>query len=366
MNRSSHSWLGLAVMACFLATAPSDDAAARPVPTGAALQAHERADLAHSSPLVRAAAERAVRSGEGAAPTAPRQPIEVVESIISAIALPLAIVIVVLLVTFSGNLQRRFGDLFRQVKHIKAPGGLEIELTSAAVPEVRSEFRKAFGELMAKADDEYGRLVEAKQLRETMKDALSGPDCLARMLRECAGKTLPPDWRATIHVPDIVFSEFLYQLVEYYPFRPGSGRAGRRFSQRYGIIGRAWRLKKSIGEGNALRLANEIRNAEDEERRKAVRDVLIGEWGMMDEEADNTSHAKSSYLCVMLKKTRVRGLLYIDAREENAFGDRAQATQLANTLESCTELRAFVEDLAGIMDDLQNRAPLLSVDMLRR
>jgi hypothetical protein len=52
--------------------------------------------------------------------------------------------------------------------------------------------------------------------------------------------------RATIHINDVIFPDYLYQLVDYYP---GDGGAHRRFSQRYGIIGRSWRSKTSHGTG---------------------------------------------------------------------------------------------------------------------
>jgi hypothetical protein len=65
--------------------------------------------------------------------------------------------------------------------------------------------------------------------------------------------------RGTIHVPDIIFKEYLYQLTKYYVLTENGSRVegspGRRFSMRFGIIGRAWRLKESIAVGYALPVA---------------------------------------------------------------------------------------------------------------
>jgi hypothetical protein len=49
--------------------------------------------------------------------------------------------------------------------------------------------------------------------------------------------------RSTIYVSDLLFADTLYQLLDYYPF--AAGPHGRVFSTRYGIIGKAWRLRET-------------------------------------------------------------------------------------------------------------------------
>src|SRR5262249_37946381 len=49
------------------------------------------------------------------------------------------------------------------------------------------------------------------------------------------------DLRWTIHIPDILFDETLYQLVDYYPSDQRKFAKGRTWSIRFGIIGLTWR-----------------------------------------------------------------------------------------------------------------------------
>lgn len=139
------------------------------------------------------------------------------------------------------------------------------------------------------------------------------------------------DIRATIHVRDIVFKDFLYQLVDYYP---KGGGADRRFSQRYGIIGRSWRSGKSHGTGNAFgKLASE--------------ESLVEQWGMTRGETHGILKSKPSCLSVLLRSGGTEsGILDIDASNENAFGNDNAAQTIAETLEksaAVTELAAAVE-----------------------
>ncbi len=57
------------------------------------------------------------------------------------------------------------------------------------------------------------------------------------------------DFRSTIYVPDMLFDESLYQLLDYYPMPPTGGKKGRVFSARYGMIGRCWRSEESVFQG---------------------------------------------------------------------------------------------------------------------
>jgi hypothetical protein len=85
-------------------------------------------------------------------------------------------------------------------------------------------------------------------------------------------------FRCTIHVSDILFADDLYQLLNHYPRSGGSG-VGRRFSVRYGIIGRAWRLNQHQGEGDA---------------RAESKEDLVRYWGMTQEEAEAISRHRPS------------------------------------------------------------------------
>ncbi|MFM9977856.1 MAG: hypothetical protein ACKVOP_07420 [Sphingomonadaceae bacterium] len=101
--------------------------------------------------------------------------------------------------------------------------------------------------------------------------------------------------RFTLHVPDIVFSHSLRQLVDYRGYSRGG--AGRLFSVRRGIIGLAWRAQTSQYQARDF-------NA----------DELVKLWGMTRLEALDTSSEKSLLLAFVLKGRRNQpvGLLYVD------------------------------------------------------
>ena len=139
--------------------------------------------------------------------------------------------------------KRLFGVLPKFLRKIRA-GGVDLEINAEAVEEVRKYLLGSFDELVAKAKEEYQRMASVQQISVHLGKVLD--DALPRILTANHIVDAPAEVRGTIHVPDIVFSSYLYQLVDYYPAdrRPG-GSAHRRVSQRYGMIGRSWWLGES-------------------------------------------------------------------------------------------------------------------------
>ena len=75
-----------------------------------------------------------------------------------------------------------------------------------------------------------------------------------------------PDFRLTVHIPDIVSADQLFQFTEYFgpDGRPTStGKVGRTLSVRYGVIGRAWR--SGIPE-----LAGDVISSEDRDYMRMI------------------------------------------------------------------------------------------------
>jgi hypothetical protein len=111
---------------------------------------------------------------------------------------------------------------------------------------------------------------------------------------------LPADefsrFRFTLHVPDVLLTHSLRQLVNYIGFTRGG--AGRLFSSRHGIIGLAWRLEASQFENKVF-----------------TPDELVRRWGMTRAEAADTSAKKGLLLAFVLKNDQglPLGLLYADA-----------------------------------------------------
>jgi hypothetical protein len=244
--------------------------------------------------------------------------------------------------------------LVKSLSKVKGPG-IELEFDREGAKEVKGLFQGAFKDFMAAAQKEYDRQSEIHQLSE-----LRLPAAVAAVKSKL--KTLPKGYRATVHVPDVVFKRFLYQLVDYYP---GGGGRGRRFSERYGIIGRSWRLKESIGEGNALRVADPLETANTDPE-KIIR-TLIEEWGMTRAEAENSTRSRPSVLCVVLfsveHNTKVPvGILFMDSEKQDAFGVGSNgSTDMARQLEADPAVRALAQAIAPMMEDLRKGETNLEV-----
>ena len=121
---------------------------------------------------------------------------------------------------FSRTGKRIFGLFPKVVRKISA-GGVEMQISEDAVDEIREYLRDLFDELVARAKDEYQRMASVQQISTHLSRVMD--DALPRVLQAHHIPALPDNVRGTIHVPDIVFSSYLYQLVNYYPTdsRPG-------------------------------------------------------------------------------------------------------------------------------------------------
>jgi hypothetical protein len=278
--------------------------------------------------------------------------------VVSALTKILQVVIwpVVLLVAFwlftpqVRALLSRFG---RSISKFKA-GGVEIEFDEESARSVRVSFDESYKEFLAVAHKEYDRQVKIHDLDRKLDQAVRA--VRAKCLPPCA---ISPSCRATVHVDDVVFSGYLYQLLDYSP--PAKGR-GRRFSHRFGILGRSWRLGESLGEGNALAPPGAPHT-------QVTVKSLITEWGMTKREAEGTRSRRKSFLCVTLKAQQpgtstleVVGMLYVDDEPINAFGDNAAAMTLAIELESDAAVVALANALGSAVAKLREGGAFLELD----
>ena len=95
-----------------------------------------------------------------------------------------------------------------------------------------------------------------RQMRDTLQADISAQGLyrtFGQDVETCFQTLFPkhalPSYRATVHIEDFLFQTFLQQLFNYYP---AGGRAGRAFSVRYGVIGKAWRSNKPYAAGRLL------------------------------------------------------------------------------------------------------------------
>lgn len=246
-------------------------------------------------------------------------------ALIGKLAWPLSLLIALAMIGWNSRLRRIFGTGSRFVRKVSA-GGVSMEISADAVDEVRDQLRGSFRELVANARDEFERMADLQNLDDQLEVVIE-----KTLLPAIASKRKPDNLRATIHVRDVVFRDYLYQLIDYYP---RGGGAHRRFSQRYGIIGRSWRSGKSHGTGNAFGSSPSA-------------ETLVEEWGMTREETHGVLNEKPSCLSIILRADDVAvGILYVDSSEKNAFGDSETAQKLALALEdmpACKKLAAAVE-----------------------
>lgn len=271
--------------------------------------------------------------------------------IASAVAWPIALVALVIMLLCSKSLKRALGLTPKLVRKIKA-GGVEMEINADVADDVRNLLENSINELLDKARTQYRQAVILQQIDYHLSRAL-----ISALPRVLTAKGLPSkgpkrgDDRGTVHVQDIVFPEYLYQLTDYFP-RQLKGGSNRRFSQRFGVIGRVWRLEQSIGEGDA------VYGAPAEEK-------LVKEWGMTREEALSPTRTRPADLCVLLRSpddgNSKIGILYIDSSHTNSFGNEAQATDVAIALAAEPEILELAKAIARGMAPLRLAAPNIEI-----
>lgn len=254
---------------------------------------------------------------------------------------PLALLLALVLIAFSSRLRRIFGAGSKLVRKVSA-GGVEMEISSEAVDQVRAQLKGSFRELVASARDEYERMSDLQEV-DLRLEAVVEKHIRTTFLNA-------KGMRATVHVPDIIFKDYLYQLLDYYP--KGDG-AHRRFSQRYGIIGRSWRSQESHGTGAAFASAQGSEKA------------LVKLWGMTRREAHGKLNEKPSCLSVLLRSGQALvGVLYVDSDDRDAFGVTKEAMKLVKALEKeelVLELAAAIE---RTLAPLRAAAPNLDINKL--
>jgi hypothetical protein len=156
------------------------------------------------------------------------------------------------------------------------------------------------------------------------------------------------DYRATIHIPDPLYENGLYQLLDYFPRGAGHGRT---FSARAGLIGLAWRTdsKREWIQSSAITLP-----------------MLMQEWGMTQREAaerrvvDRTKVMMAIPLHDVTGARKV-GVLYLDSENHDYFGateDERQA--LRKELNDAYQVR-LADQLSELVEAAKRRSPQLSL-----
>lgn len=204
----------------------------------------------------------------------------------------------------------------------------------------------------------------AKATRDTIEGALGDlrktitreleAEVRARSLQRALGKVLQETqlrdetkFRATIHIQDPLFNDWLYQLLDYYPTGGGHGRS---FSTRAGIIGKVWRTDRfdtwRQEEGVPLRR-------------------LIQEWGMTPEEAARrqVSDETKGMMAIPLHDradSRPIAVMYLDSTEPNLFGANEHAREALVAEITASHLEKLADPLTDLVETVLRSSPQLS------
>ncbi len=251
-------------------------------------------------------------------------------TLVQAIAWPVVVILIFLLTPLG---RRLIDTVSRRVTRVKGYG-IEVELSPEKAAELRDNLQDVFTEYRTKMKAKFDQLVLAYNIREHIKT----------ITMQCLTEDQKKDYRCTVHVPDVLFEDGMYQLIDYYP--KGMG-AGRSFSIRFGMVGKAWRLGKSQIQGNIDPMpAN-----------------LIESWGMKREEAEAAKGDRRSIACIILHFNNVDvGVLYLDAAGERVFGANSdEEEKFIGQLEESARDTGLSASIAEACEKMRLNGPALKI-----
>jgi len=279
---------------------------------------------------------RLVRERVGTSPSSNRLVAVSVKELLIAFAWPISVGFVLVYLLASERASDRLRQFIGSVKSLKLPG-FEFVVGDA----LKQSAEEAFRISREQVKNDFDTWVQRTDINAALDRILN--DVRRWIAENCAGTE---NYRCTVHVPDLLFADSLYQLTDYVP--PGNPR-GRAWSVRYGLMGRQWRLAES---GQSVEIPPE-------------ETVLVKEWGMTREEARRASQGKTSQsmICVVLKPANREpvGMVYLDASVPKAFGDEQKANELMHLIEESCHRHGLIKSLSEIRDALRAKAPLIRI-----
>lgn len=269
---------------------------------------------------------------------------------------PILIIAIIAYLLFSNGAPNRIESLLRPFQSVKL-FGQEFVLNQWGGRNAETAIRFYRQEVQTKFDRKAKKLKIADKHKAVI-DQYAAPiiselasneaSSEGELTKKQISKLTEKQVRSTIHIPDMLFDEALYQLLEYYPEHRQSPH-GRSFPVRYGIIGKAWRLGKSQYESKV----------------PTSKERLIFEWGMTKGEAEQAGKGRQSFACIVLEnKEKALGIFYLDAPAEAAFGDNADAEKwkkLENAIRTGAEATKLIDALEAIHKDLLDSSPRVQI-----
>lgn len=151
----------------------------------------------------------------------------------------------------------------------------------------------------------------------------------------------PSTFRVTLHMPDTLEAETLYQLIDYFPAGPFPNSKGRRKSIRFGAIGKAWRLESSDYSPAVSTQRND----------------LIKDWGMTGREAEAAGQGRQTFLSVILRDSShvPLAIFYMDAFPKSFLGQHP-VQAIADTIEKASGTAKLTAALVNVRTKMVDQA----------
>jgi hypothetical protein len=206
---------------------------------------------------------------------------------------------------------------------------IEIELKPEAATELKRDLEQTFRAYRDRVQDVFDHQNHVERV-PYLRDSVASEVIKPRLQGE------DQQFRCTVYVPDPLFEDALYCLLDYYP--KGEAR-GRTYSIRFGIVGRAWRTGQSYVEDVP-----------------ADPDELMRGWGMTAEEAQSIQDEDRAFLAVVLRADNLPvGVLYADA-SPNAF-----PADLHEVVLNDDRTIALASAVANVSQTLRGRGPAIRI-----
>ena len=141
---------------------------------------------------------------------------------------PTVILVLFIYAVVAAGTPSRIAELVKPLRLIKAFGA-EIELGENTKSDVEGAIKRFRDQLQSS----YSVLIQERELATRLR--LVADDVVKPYIASHYPNVLQEDFRFTLHVPDLLFAESLYQLLDYYPYDPVKPGGGRAFSDRFGL-----------------------------------------------------------------------------------------------------------------------------------
>lgn len=265
------------------------------------------------------------------------------QSVLQAWAWPITILLLVvaflLWVSYSTAAKPFLVAVFGRVRRVTA-FGVEFDLSEKAAIQTRNSVEAGFDEIHQNLKRQFDLLVSTEDLNSKLF-AIADQAVRTVLSSEEARNT----YRCTIHIPDVLFEDSLYQLLDY---QPSGGGRGRTRSVRLGIIGRCARLNRADIKSNVTVQTTQ----------------LVEQWAMTTAEASSIGRDRRSFAAIPLFNDhhQLLGIFYVDAKPENAWGDPHLDSDPENH-PLCTAVRDKATDqgviaaLGKIMTEMRKKGP---------